>query len=211
MEFDPSSLPWQSIYRLMIGSIVPRPIGWISTVNGAGQPNLAPFSFFNGVCANPPHVLFCPMIRGSDGQPKDTLCNVRQTGEFVVNIVSEPLAHAMNLSSAELPPEVNEFEAAGLVALPSVKVHPPRVAESAVQFECRLAQIVTLGSGPGSGSVVIGEVVYVHVRDEVLFDQDKIRLESLNPIGRLGGDWYTRVIHPFELLRPPPPSKGSQN
>ncbi|MBI2876540.1 MAG: flavin reductase family protein, partial [Candidatus Tectomicrobia bacterium] len=179
MEFDPSALPWQSIYKILIGSIVPRPIGWISTVSPAGQPNLAPFSFFNGVCANPPHVLFCPMIRGSDGQTKDTLRNVRQTGEFVVNIVSEPLAQAMNLSSTEFPPEVNEFEVAGLAVAPSIKVRPPRVAASLVQFECRLAQIIDLGSGPGSGSVVIGEVVYVHVRDEMLIGGDKIRLEAL--------------------------------
>ena len=211
MDLDPSSLPWESIYKIMIGSIVPRPIGWISTVNQAGQPNLAPFSFFNGVCANPPHVLFCPMIRGSDGETKDTLRNVQQTGEFVANIVSERLAQAMNISSTEFPPEVNEFEAAGLATAPSVKVRPPRVADSAVQFECRLTQTIDLGSEPGGGTVVIGKVVYMHVSEEVLTDEDKIRLESLKPIGRLGGNWYTRVTDLFEILRPsPPPQRGQR-
>lgn len=205
MDFDPASRPWQSIYRIMIGAIAPRPIGWISSLDATGQPNLAPFSFFNAVCANPPHVLFCPMVRGRDARPKDTLRNVRGAGEFVANIVSEPLVHAMNITSTDFPPEVNEFEAAGLTPLPGVKVRPPRVAESAVQFECRLAHLVELGSGPGSGSVVIGEVVYVHIRDDVLAGEDEIRLEALRPIGRLGGHGYVRVTDVFELRRPRPP------
>jgi flavin reductase (DIM6/NTAB) family NADH-FMN oxidoreductase RutF len=146
------------------------------------------------------------MIRGSDGQRKDTLRNVQATGEFVVNIVSEPLAQAMNISATEFPPEVNEFEAAGLTPAASVKVRPPRVAESKVNFECHLTQVVTLGEGPGSGSVVIGRVVYLHVNDDILLDGDKINLEKLRPIGRLGGHWYTRVTDTFELVRPPAPS-----
>ncbi len=130
MEISPSTLPWQSLYKLMIGSIVPRAIGWVSTVDEAGEPNLAPFSFFTAAGANPPHVLFCPMIRSTDGQPKDTLHNVRTTGEFVVNIVTEALGPQMNLTSTEFPAEVNEFAAAGLTPVPSSVVRPPRVGES---------------------------------------------------------------------------------
>jgi flavin reductase (DIM6/NTAB) family NADH-FMN oxidoreductase RutF len=206
MDCAPTDLPWQTVYKILIGSVVPRPIGWVSSLNAAGQPNLAPFSFFNAVCANPPSVLFCPIIRSSDGQRKDTLRNVQATGEFVVNIVSEPLAQAMNISATEFPPDVNEFQAAGLTPAPSVRVRPPRVAESQVHFECALTQVVTLGEGPGSGSVVIGRIVYLHVSDEVLFGGDKISLEKLRPIGRLGGHWYTRVTDVFEMVRPPAPS-----
>ena len=203
MIINPDDSPWESIYKLMIGSIVPRPIGWISTVNASGQPNLAPFSFFNGVCARPPHVLFCPMMRGTDLSPKDTLRNVRATGEFVANIVSESLKIQMNITSTEFPAQINEFEAAGLTPAPSIIVSPPRVLESAVQYECKVVHIVDLGSDPGGGSVVIGRVVRIHVRDDVLMGLDKIDLEKLAPIGRLAGHSYCRLTDIFELVRPP--------
>ncbi|NWF67598.1 MAG: flavin reductase family protein [Chloroflexi bacterium] len=203
MEFAPETLSWQSLYKLMIGAVLPRPIGWISSVDGSGQRNLAPFSFFNAICANPPSLLFCPMVRGTDSSPKDTLNNVRQTGEFVVNIVSAPLAEAMNLTAGEYPAEVDEFALAKLTAIPSVRVQAPRVAESPVQFECKLTQIVELGSEPGGGSVVIGRIVYLHVRDELLIGTDKIDLSKLQPIGRLSGNSYTRLSDTFELTRPP--------
>lgn len=203
MEIDPASSPWGSIYKLLIGSVLPRPIGWISTVNGEGQPNLAPFSFFNVASGNPPHLLFSPMIRGTDGQPKDTLRNVRQVGEFVANIVTEPLAQAMNLTSAELPPGINEFEFAGLNTLPSVRVRPPRLAESPIHYECQVSHIIDLGDQPGASSVVIGRIVYIHVRDDLLVGGDKIDLPRLQPIGRLAGNAYCRVTDIFEMVRPP--------
>jgi flavin reductase (DIM6/NTAB) family NADH-FMN oxidoreductase RutF len=212
MEIDPLSLPWKSVYKILIGSVVPRPIGWISSIDPGGRPNLAPFSFFNVVGANPPHVLFCPMIRGTDQKPKDTLRNVRSTGEFVVNIVTEGLAEAMNLSSTELPAEVNEFEISGLTPQPSAAVSPPRVAESPVHFECKVATIFDFGDQPGSGSVVIGRVVHIHVCDDLLIGPDKIDLEKLKPIGRLAGSGYCRVTDLFQMIRPatqirkPPPS-----
>lgn len=202
MEINPSTIPHQSIYKLLTGAILPRPIGWISTVNAEGRPNLAPFSFFNAVCANPPAVVFCPMIRGADGKTKDTLNNVRATGEFVVNIVSEDLAEAMNLSSVEAPPEVNEFEYARVTAQPSVTVRPPRVKESRVHFECRVRQIVEISSEPGGGSLVIGEVLHVHVDDEVLMGGDKINLAALKPVGRLAGSGYVRMTDVFFMERP---------
>ncbi|MCA9871027.1 MAG: flavin reductase family protein [Caldilineae bacterium] len=204
MEITPSSLPWKSLYKLMIGSIVPRAIGWVSTVNEAGQPNLAPFSFFTAAGANPPHVLFCPLIRETDGHTKDTLHNVRASGEFVVNIVTEALGPAMNITSTEFPAEVNEFAAAELTPIPSVAVRPPRVAESPIHYECKLTQIVELGKDAGAASVVIGQVVHLHVDDSVLIGGDKIDIAQLRPIGRLAGNGYCRVAPAmFDLVRPP--------
>jgi flavin reductase (DIM6/NTAB) family NADH-FMN oxidoreductase RutF len=203
VEINPETVAWNSMYKIMIGSVLPRPIGWVSSIDANGQPNLAPFSFFNAVCANPPHVLFCPGIRSADRNPKDTLKNVRETGEFVVNIVTEATAEAMNITATELPANVNEFEAAGLTAVPSVTVKPPRVGESPIHYECKVAQIVDLGSEPGGGSVVIGRVVHLHVDDSVLIGEDKIDLEKLKPIGRLAGASYCRVTDVFDMIRPP--------
>lgn len=203
MDISPEGIPWQSVYKIMIGSILPRPIGWISTLNSAGQPNLAPFSFFNAVCANPPHVMFAPMIRASDIQEKDTLRNLRQTGEFVVNIVTEDLAKAMNISSTELPKEISEFNHARITTSPSVMVKPPRVADSPINFECQVVQIYDIGAEPGAGSVVIGKVLHIHVDDRVLIGEDKISLNHLRPIGRLAGSAYCRINDIFELARPP--------
>jgi flavin reductase (DIM6/NTAB) family NADH-FMN oxidoreductase RutF len=203
MEIKPETIPWKSAYKLLIGSVVPRPIGWISSIDLEGRSNLAPFSFFNAVCGNPPHVLFSPMIRSTDQEAKDTLNNVRATGEFVVNIVTEDLAEAMNLSSTELPAVVDEFSVAQLISAPSVIVKPPRVASSPIHFECKVAHIIDIGDQPGSGSVVIGRVVHIHVDESVLFDGDKIDLEKLKPIGRLAGNDYCRVTDIFQMERPP--------
>lgn len=202
MEISPTALPWRSVYKIMTGSIVPRPIGWISSINMDGQPNLAPFSFFSAVCANPPTVLFCPMIRSS-GDPKDTLRNIRETGEFVVNIVSGDLAQAMNASSVEAPPELNEFEFAGVTAAKAFLVKPPRVAESPIHFECVLNQIVDISKEPGGGSLVIGTIVHIHVDESTLIGGDKIDLPALRPIGRLSGNSYARTTDIFEIERPP--------
>ena len=202
MEIAPDALSRRSLYKILIGSVVPRPIGWISTVNVGGQPNLAPFSFFNVVCPKPPTVLFCPMIRGTDGKAKDTLNNVKATSEFVVNIVSENLAAAMVASSVEIAPEVNEFELTGLATAPSIVVRPPRVAESLIHFECKLSQMIEIGNQPGGGSVVLGEIVHLHVDERVLFGEDKIDLAALKPIGRLAGSAYVRVTDIYEMERP---------
>jgi len=202
MELVPSSVPWQTINKLMTGAILPRPIGWISTVNANGQPNLAPYSFFNMVCANPPTVVFCPMIRSTDKEQKDTLNNIKANGEFVVNFVTEGLAEAMNLSSQETFPDVDEFKLAGLTPAPSVAVKVPRVAESPIHFECKLTQIVEIGNNPGGGSVVIGEVVHLQVDDGILLGEDKIDLAAFRPIGRLAGGDYVRMTDLFNLERP---------
>jgi flavin reductase (DIM6/NTAB) family NADH-FMN oxidoreductase RutF len=201
MEITPTSLPWKSVYKILLGSVLPRPIGWISSINIEGQVNLAPFSFFNVVCPNPPTVLFCPNIRSTDKEQKDTVNNVRATGEFVVNIVTEDLAEAMNITSTEFPAEVNEFESAGLTAAPSLVIRPPRVAESPIHFECRLMKIIDIGSEPGGGSIVIGEIVQIHVDESVLLGIDKVDVLKLKPIGRLAGNDYCRVTDIFQMTR----------
>jgi flavin reductase (DIM6/NTAB) family NADH-FMN oxidoreductase RutF len=202
MEINPAALPYQSIYKILTGSVLPRPIGWISSVDLQGHPNLAPFSFFNVVCSNPPTVLFCPLIRGIDGNKKDTLNNVRATNEFVVNIVTESLLPAMNASSVEALPRFNEFEFAGLTPAASTVVKPPRVAESPIHFECKVREIVDINDAPGGGSIVIGTIVHIHVEDGVLLGEDKINLTALQPVGRLAGGAYSRVTDIIELERP---------
>lgn len=202
MEADPAALPWKSVYKLLSGSVVPRPIAWVSTVDPAGAANLAPFSFFNAVASRPPIVAFTASVRTTDRGQKDTLRNVRSTGEFVVNIVTEPLAEAMNLTSTEFPPEVDEFQAAGLTAVPSAVVGAPRVAESPIHFECRVHQIVEVGSEPGGGALILGRVVHIHVDPSVLLGEDKIDIQKLKPIGRLAGAGYCRTADTFEMVRP---------
>lgn len=181
---------------------MPRPIGWISSIDTNGNPNLAPFSFFNVVCSNPPTVLFCPLIRGTDGGTKDTLNNIRATNEFVVNIVTEELLSAMNATSIEAPPNFNEIEFAGLTLAPSMTVKPLRVKESPIHFECKVNQIININDQPGGGSIVIGTVTHIHTEERVMLGEDKINLKALKPVGRLMGSGYCRVTDSLEVERP---------
>jgi flavin reductase (DIM6/NTAB) family NADH-FMN oxidoreductase RutF len=202
MEFNPAKLTKKEFYKLITGTIIPRPIGWISTVNKAGQPNLAPFSFFTGVCSNPPTILFCPAVRGKGWEEKDTFQNVETTKEFVVNIVSVNLVEQMSKTSTELPANINEFDYANLTELPSKIVKPPRVGESLIHLECKLSQIIKIGDGGiGSGSIVVGEVVYMHVDDKVLLPNHKIDTAALNPIGRLAGPYYGGIGEIYSIFR----------
>jgi flavin reductase (DIM6/NTAB) family NADH-FMN oxidoreductase RutF len=198
---DPGAADPRDIYKLMVGAIVPRPIAFVSTVSAEGVLNLAPFSFFTGIGANPPMVCFCPSVRASDGRRKDTLENVEATREFVVNVVSEDFAEQMNLCSAEYAPEVDEFAVSGLTPIPSDLVRPPRVAESRIHMECRLVQVVHISAKPLGGSLVIGEVLRFHVADEIV-EHFRIDPERLRPIGRMGGPTYTRTTDRFEMERP---------
>jgi flavin reductase (DIM6/NTAB) family NADH-FMN oxidoreductase RutF len=205
LTLDPAKQTSQETYKLLVGTIVPRPIAFVSSLDEHGVRNLAPFSFFTAVSANPPVICFSPMIRGA-AKPnlmmtKDTLRNITNTREFVVNIVSEEFAVQMNACSAELPPEVDEFNISGLTPLASDVVHPPRVAESHVQMECRLVQIVTVSADPLGGSLVLGEVLRFHVR-EALFDNFRIDPDKLRAIGRMAGATYARTTDRFELERP---------
>ena len=201
MHLDPATLPWDLAYKYLNGAILPRPIAFVSTMDAEGVLNLAPFSFFTAVSANPMTICFSVMRRGTDGQKKDTLRNIEATGEFVVNVVSESFAEKMNVTAAEFPPEVSEFEASGLTPTASVVVRVPRVQESLVNFECKLTQIVEIGDGKGAGSLVIGQVVQVHVDDSIHFD-GKIDTQGLNPVGRLAASDYVRVTDTFQLIRP---------
>jgi flavin reductase (DIM6/NTAB) family NADH-FMN oxidoreductase RutF len=200
MVIDPSALERQNMYKLLIGSVVPRPIAWVSTISPGGRPNLAPFSYFNIACANPPTLLFCPNRR-ADGSKKDTLLNIEATGEYVIHIVDEARVEQMNRTSAEFPPEVDEFEQAGLTPSPSRRVRPARVAEAPIAFECRLFQIVPVGDAPSGGDVVIGRVLLVHIRDDVRPDTD-VDLRALRPVARLAGSGYARITDTFDLPRP---------
>jgi flavin reductase (DIM6/NTAB) family NADH-FMN oxidoreductase RutF len=195
-EHDPSD-----IYKFMIGVIVPRPIAFVSSVDANGVRNLAPFSYFAGCSTNPPVVCFCSAVRTGPRPHKDTLTNIEATGEFVVNIVSEEFAEQMNRTSAEVPPEVDEFVLSGLTPLASDLVKPPRVAESKVQMECRLRQVVRVSEKPGGGILVLGDVLRFHVLDSVL-DGYKIDPDKLNAIGRMGGPTYVRTHDRFEMQRP---------
>jgi len=189
---DPAQIAPNDIYKLMIGMIVPRPIAFVSSVDLAGIRNLAPFSYFTACSSNPPVVCFCTAVRTSPRPYKDTLLNVEATGEFVVNIVSEEFAGQMNLCSADVPPEIDEFELSGLTPLASDLVKPPRVAESKVQMECRLHQIVRVSDQPGGGILVLGEVLRFHVLESLL-DGYKIDPDKLNAVGRMGGPAYART------------------
>ena len=204
MIIDPSTLDRREVYKLLIGSVVPRPIAWVSSISPDGRPNLAPFSYFNIACANPPTLLFCPNRR-ADGSKKDTLLNVEATGEYVIHIVDERTVEAMNLCSGDYPPEVDEFEVAGLTAVASVHVRAPRVAEAPISFECRLFQIVPVADGPSGGEVVIGRVLLAHVRDDVR-PGTYVDVKALRPVARLAGNSYARVTDTFDLARPVVPS-----
>ena len=201
MILDPASTPPRDVYRLMISCITPRPIAWVSSISPRGIPNLAPYSFFNGVGANPPSVVFCPVNR-RDGSKKDTLLNIEATPEFVINIVPYSLAKPMNETSAELPYEVNEFESAGMTAVPSIKVKAPRVKEAPVHLECVLHQIVPVGTGALGANLVIGRIVWIEVADRVLGADGQIDPGKLDTIGRMGGSLYARTTDIFELPRP---------
>ena len=206
---DPAQIAPNEIYKLMIGMIVPRPIAFVSTVDAAGIRNLAPFSYFTACSSNPPVVCFCTAVRTGPRPYKDTLLNVEATGEFVVNIVSEEFAEQMNLCSADVPPEIDEFELSRLTPIASDLVNPPRVAESNVQMECRLHQIIRVSDKPDGGILVLGEVLRFHVLESLLNDKMgdqnggyKIDPDKLNAIGRMGGPVYTRTRDRFELQRP---------
>ncbi len=190
-----------NLYKLLIGAVVPRPIALVSSLSADGIPNLAPFSFFTVASANPPVICFAPMFRGADGSSKDTLQNIRDTKEFVVNIVSEDFGPRMNLTAGEYPPQVNEFEVSGLTPLASEAVGAFRVAESRVQMECRLKEIVEVSSLPLGGSLVLGEIVRMHIADEIVTDY-RIDPDKLAAIGRMGGPTYSRTRDRYEMERP---------
>jgi flavin reductase (DIM6/NTAB) family NADH-FMN oxidoreductase RutF len=201
MIIDVSSADVVQVYRALVGVVTPRPIAWVTTIDEAGRVNLAPFSFFNAFGANPPVVVFSPTLR-RDGSRKDTLLNLASVGEFVVNAAVEELAQQVNATSKELPRGQSEAEYAGLTVQPSVKVRPPRVAESPVHLECRLCQIISIGDGPIAANLVIGEVLLIHIDESVLDKTGQVDPRKLRAIARLGANYYCRSTDLFEMERP---------
>ncbi len=201
MEIEPSALSALELYQHMTRLIAPRPIAWVSTQSPEGRTNLAPYSYFTAVGSNPPTLAFCPANR-VDGSPKDTLANIEQTGEFVVNIVSFGLADVMNQSSADYDARESEFDACGLEATPSLRVSPPRVAAALAHLECRLHSVVKLGTGPGGANLVIGNIVAIHIQDQVLDNAGLADPARLDVVARMGGSTYARASDRFDLQRP---------
>lgn len=201
MHLEPSPANALDAYHLLVGLVTPRPIAWVTTVSPTGVVNLAPFSFFNAFGANPPVVVFSPTNK-RDGSKKDTLRNVEAGGEFVVNVSVADLAETVNLTSRELPPDQSEVELAGLHTTPSLKVKPPRVTESPAALECRVLQIMPVGTGAIAGNLVIGEVVMIHIADEVLDPSGRPDPRKLRTVARLGGDFWCHTSDLFEQKRP---------
>ena len=201
MILKPENLSIKDNYKLIIGSILPRPIALVSTLSDDGVPNLAPFSFFTGLTSKPPMIGFAPALKGKEANKKDTLSNIESSGEFVVNIVTEDISEQMNKTAFEFPPDVDEFEIAGFTAIDSEIVKPPRVKESPINLECKLYQVVYIGDGTaGSGAFVIGEIVAYHI-DDALYNDGRIDTALLKPVGRLAGQDYTTLGRCFSMDR----------
>lgn len=207
MYFDTREMPSRDAYKLLIGSVVPRPIGWVSTISERGVGNLAPFSFYMAATGNPPTVVVSNGYR--DGEPKDTLRNVMEVPEFVLNVVSEDVGDAMNATSEELPFGIDELPLAGLTPAPSRLVRPVRVSESPINMECRVIQLVPVGDPKTGATLIIGEVIAWHIRDEA-FDAERmrIRLDVVKALGRMAGDGYCRTRDQFDMVRPNPNYQG---
>jgi flavin reductase (DIM6/NTAB) family NADH-FMN oxidoreductase RutF len=196
-RFTVADLSGADPYKLTTGLIVPRPIGWIGSVSADGTPNLAPYSFFNAVSGMPPTFVFSP---GRGGR-KDTLANVREVGEFTINVVTAEVVEAMNATAASLPADVDEFAAAGLTAVPSTSIRPPMVGECKANIECVVIQIIDVGHPEAGNALVIGEAVEFHIADEIL-DGTRIDQAGLRAVGRHVGNQYSNATDLFEIIRP---------
>ena len=200
---DPKAVSTAALHGYMLGTVTPRPIAFASTIDSAGNVNLSPFSFFNVFSANPPIMIFSPARRGRDNTTKHTYENVLQVKEVVINIVNYDIVQQMSLSSTEYGKGVNEFEKAGLTPLASQTIKPPRVAESPVQFECRVNEVISLGTEGGAGNLVICEVLKMHINEAVLDADGKIDPVKLDAVSRMGGNWYSRAKQGmFEVPKP---------
>ncbi len=200
MEFNPDTLEASAIYKLLTGSVIPRPIGWISTIDQNGINNLAPFSYFNILGDDPPHVMFS--TRRDNNTNKDTLNNVFNNKQFVVNMVTEELVEPMNATAQSVPSEVDEFELVGLTPLPSTLIKPNRVKESPITFECEMVHHYFLENTKAGGAcVVIGRVIMMHIDESVLLDNYKINMETYKPVARLAGANYTKIGEVFSIKR----------
>ena len=200
MKLDPSQLDWMEAHELLVGAVLPRPIAFVSTIGADGVNNVAPFSFFSSISVKPAYVGFS-IGRYRDGRKKDTLVNIEFTKDFVINIVTEELVDAMNQASKDYPSNVDEFKEVGLTPVKSDLVGSPMVTESPVNMECRLVKILEFGEAPRMNNFVIGEVLRVHIKDDLWID-NKIQADRLKAVGRLGGELYCRTTDRFEKKRP---------
>ena len=200
MLFNPNELDYSAVYKLLTGAIIPRPIGWISTISEDGINNLAPFSYFNAVGDDPPHIMFSAG-RGNNTN-KDTLNNVLATKQFVVNMVTEELTEQMNITAQSVHSDIDEFELAGVTPIPSEKIKPMRVKESKIAFECELVHHYFIENHKQGGAcVLIGRIVMMHFDDSVLLDNYKINLDNYKPISRLAGSNYAKIGELFSVKR----------
>ena len=200
MQFDPNELDYTAVYKLLTGAVIPRPIGWIATVDNNGINNLAPFSYFNAVGEDPPHVMFST-VRGNNTN-KDTLNNVLANKQFVVNMVTEELTEKMNTTSQTVTADVDEFVLAGLTPIPSIKIKPMRVKESKVTFECEMVHHYFLEDHKQGGAcIIVGRIVMMHFDDSILLDNYKINLETYKPVARLAGSNYSKMGEIFSIKR----------
>ncbi|GAB3625778.1 flavin reductase family protein [Pandoraea terrae] len=194
MLLEPGDLSEQQIYNFMMSTILPRPIAWVSTVDREGKTNIAPYAYFMGVCCVPMTVLFCPVVPPPPRAKKDTLLNIEEVPEFVVNVASDDNIGAVNLSAAPLPRGQSEFGLTGITPVPSLHVRPPRAKEAAVAYECKVRDIIEISNAPGGGWVVLGTVLGIYVDDALLDDGAcRVDLQQLRPIGRLGGGDFVRA------------------
>jgi len=203
-SIDPKSLPIPQLHGYLLGAVGPRPIAFASTIDKNGVSNLAPFSFFNVFSANPPIMVFSPARSGRTNTTKDTYNNVKEVPEVVINVVNYDLVHQMSLASSPYDPGTDEFEKTGLTPLASETIQPFRVAESPVQFECKVNEVIELGDGGGAGNLVICEVTRIHINDEVLDQDGKIDQHKIDLVSRMGGNWYCRTdkTSMFEITKP---------
>ena len=200
MQLDPNNLEQSAIYKLLTGAVIPRPIGWISSISEDGINNLAPFSFFNAVGDDPPHVMFSA-ARGNNTN-KDTLNNVLATKEFVVNMVTEELVEKMNMTSQALHPDEDEFMHAGVTPVASEKIKPMRVKECAITFECELVHHYSLENHKfGGATIIVGRIIMMHIDDKILLENYKIDIGQYRPVSRLAGANYSKIGELFAIKR----------
>lgn len=200
MQFDPQELEQKAIYKLLSGIVIPRPIGWVSSISEDGIVNLAPFSFFNAVGDDPPHVMFS--VGRSAKANQDTVTNVLTTKQFVVNMVTEELVEQMNMTAQAIPSHESEFEFAKLTPIPSFKVKPPRVKESPISMECELVHHYTLENNKFGGStILIGRIVLFHIDEQMMLEDFKINMETYKPVARLAGSNYSKIGEIFSVKR----------
>lgn len=208
LTIDPANTPKKDLHQFLLGCVAPRPIAFASTIDNEGKPNLAPYSFFNCFSSNPPILVFSSNRRSTDNTTKDTLNNIRHTGEVVINMVNYSIVRQMAVASISFPPDVSEFEKTGLTPIPSDLVKPFRVKESPAHIECRVKDIITLGEGGGAGHLIVCDVLRIHIAQEVMGERNRIDPHKIDLMGRMGRAYYVRasgaaihtIVQPFDEI-----------